>query len=54
MRTKQRGQRLEEKKAWSQKIVGYQYHSTELEFCCGGDIITEGFKEEERHEDLWL
>ena len=52
MRTKQRGQRLEEKKAWSQKIVGYQYHFMELEFCCGGDIITEGFKEEERHKDL--
>ena len=23
----------------------------ELEFCCGGDIITEGFKKE-RHKDL--
>ena len=32
--------------------MGYQYHFMELEFCCGGDIITEGLKEEETHKDL--
>lgn len=32
--------------------MGYLYHSTKLEFCHGGDTVTEGFNEEERHKDF--
>lgn len=50
IKTKQRRQRSDREKGWSQKIMGYQFHPMELGFCHGGDIITEGFKEEERHK----